>query len=227
MRRDARLVGRGMIWLFTSILLWMTSSIVVSQVDDVLATPLLVEASDGIYRDRIDVHWNAVAGVAWYEVYRSAFPRHMYICIATTKELQIADHQMKASQYYYYKVRACLETGCGPFSEPAMGSWEIGVPEGAFATRGQFADRIRIEWNRVENATLYYVYRSANPDDIDALLYMGYETFLDDFGGLPGKTYYYHVRALTTSTGSALTEPLPGYRDATLRIVSRFSTLTE
>ena len=227
MRRDTRLAGRGTIWLFACILLWMASSIVVAQSEEILATPIFVEASDGVYADRIDVHWNAVDDVTRYEVFRSTFPQYMYIPIAVTMELQVSDHQIQASQYYYYKVRACLETGCGPFSEPDVGSWEIGVPEGAFATRGRFADKIRIEWTRVENATLYYVYRSANPDDLDALLYMGYKPFLDDFGALSGKTYYYHVRALTTSTGSALTEPLPGYRDATLRIASRYWTLTE
>lgn len=103
----------------------------------------------------------------------------------------------------------------------------MGVPQGALATRGRFADKIRVEWKRVENATLYYVYRSDEPDRLDALLYMGYAPFLDDFGALAGKTYYYHVRALTTLTGSALTDSLPGYWDATLRVLSRYWALTE
>lgn len=204
----------------------MASAVAVGQQDEI-GVPDQVTASDGIYTDRIDVHWNAVDGATHYEVQRSTFLNYMYVPIAYTTELHISDRQIKASQYYYYKVRACLESNCGPLSEPDVGSWEIGVPEAAFATRGRYADKIRVEWNPVENATLYYVYRSDEPESIDALLYMGYEPFLDDFGALAGKTYYYHVRALTTSTGSGLTDPLPGYRDATLSISSRNQALTK
>lgn len=229
MRNETRAYGNSVAWLLltAATLLWVCSSTVIAQREDTLEGPNLVEASDGTYTDRIDVSWNAIEGALRYEVSRSTFLRHMYIPIAFTTELQFSDYQIQASQYYYYKVRACLESDCGPFSEPDVGSWEIGVPEGAYATRGRFADKIRIEWNRVENATLYYVYRSDDPENLDALLYMGYEPFLDDFGALSGKTYYYHVRALTTSTGSALTDPLPGYRDVTLQIASRNLALTE
>lgn len=205
----------------------MAASAVVAQTAEIMATPILVEASDGCYTDRIDVQWNEVDGAVRYEVYRSTFLRHMYIPIAVTTDSRVSDRQIQASQYYYYKVRACQETGCGPFSEPNVGSWEISIPNGAYATRGRFADRVHVEWDRVENATLYYVYRSTNPDELDALLYMGRDPSYDDYGALSGKTYYYHVRALTTSTGSALTEPLPGYRDATLLIASRVWAITD
>jgi fibronectin type 3 domain-containing protein len=224
-RRIIRWVESGLFCFSVITLVMMTSTVVVGQ--DVVDTAVQVHASDGLYMDRIDIHWNAVDGAAWYEVYRSTFLQHMYIPIAMTTDLSVADKQMQASQYYYYKVRACYETDCGPFSEPDVGSWEIGIPKGAYATRGRFADRVHVKWDRVENATLYYVYRSTHPDELDALLYMGREPSYDDYGALSGKTYFYHVRALTTSTGSALTNPLPGYRDATLRAMSRFQALTE
>jgi fibronectin type 3 domain-containing protein len=225
-RRKTRCVSSGLFWFSAITLLWMASAVVVGQQDEI-GVPDQVTASDEIYSDRIDVHWNAVEGATRYELYRSTFLKYMYIPIAFTTELQISDREIQASQYYYYKVKACSEELCGPFSESDVGSWAIGVPEGAFATRGRYADKIRIEWNPVVNATFYYVYRSDEPENLDALLYMGYEPFLDDFGALAGKTYYYHVRALTTSTGSDLTDPLPGYRDATLSMIERFHLLTE
>jgi fibronectin type 3 domain-containing protein len=224
-RNTIRRIARGLFCVSVITLMWMTSIVVVGQ--HVSDTTLQVSASDGLYMDRVDIHWNAVDGAARYEVYRSTFLHHMYIPIAMTTDLSVADKQIQASQYYYYKVRACQGTDCGPFSEPDVGSWKIDIPQGAYATRGRFADRVHVKWNRVENATLYYVYRSTHPDELDALLYMGREPSYDDYGALSGKTYFYHVRALTTSTGSALTNPLPGYRDATLRATSRFQALTE
>ena len=181
------------------------------------AAPARVEASDDLHTDRIQVQWEPVSGATSYEVWRSTFQEHMYIPIAYTGLTEIVDRTIQASQYYYYKVRACGDDGCGAFSAFDVGSWMISVPDHVWATRGRFADRIVVTWDWVDGATLYYVYRSDHIDSGYHMLAMVDEREFRDTGALAGKVYYYRIRALTTSTGSDLSPPVIGYRDESLR----------
>ncbi|MFC2078401.1 fibronectin type III domain-containing protein [Candidatus Bipolaricaulota bacterium] len=199
----------------------------IAQTEDVLSAPASVEASDSVYTDRIEVRWSPVDGATHYEIHRSTFLRSMYIPMATINQTKFEDEALKASQYYYYKVRACQEDGCGPFSEPDIGSWDIKIPTGVSATRGRYPDKIRISWDRVTGATLYYVYRAPEEDGAYSVLSMVYKTTFDDSGASAGTIHYYRIRALTTSTGSDLSLPVTGYRDAILDVSARFLSVTE
>ncbi|MBU1050326.1 hypothetical protein KKG90_09925 [Candidatus Bipolaricaulota bacterium] len=106
MRSDARSVEAVTCVSLILFLVGIAALAVIGQKFQMIA-PDDVLASDEAYADRIDVHWNAVAGAMRYEVYRSTFLQHMYIPIAMTTDLSVSDKQIQASQYYYYKVRAC------------------------------------------------------------------------------------------------------------------------
>ncbi|MBU1049481.1 hypothetical protein KKG90_05585 [Candidatus Bipolaricaulota bacterium] len=104
MKRAIQWTGYALIG-FVSVTI--TAGPAIAQISDLHAGTIQVSASDGTYTDRIAVCWTPVEGATSYEVYRSTFLQHMYIPIAMTTDLSVSDKQIQASQYYYYKVRAC------------------------------------------------------------------------------------------------------------------------
>jgi fibronectin type 3 domain-containing protein len=223
-----RMRSLNRLWMgaFLAVLVCVAGERALAQAD-LLASPHQVNATRNDFVDKIVVSWSAVEGAATYDVFRSTLEKYMYIPWTTTSETSISDRNFGASQHYYYKVRACRDGSCGPFTDPVIGSWDIAVPSGVSATRGRFSDKIVITWERVTGATLYYVCRAAEEDGTYRVLAMVYRTEFVDTGGSAGTTHFYRIRALTTSTGSGLSEAALGYRDATPSIPSRYRTLTE
>jgi len=59
----------------------------------------------------IKLSWNAVAGAAGYEIYRSASKTGTYEKIGTTSSLSYIDEALESGMTYYYKVRMYMEHG--------------------------------------------------------------------------------------------------------------------
>ena len=76
-------------------------------------------------------------------------------------------------------------------------------PTGIQASDGTYTDKVRITWNSVSGASYYRVYRATSSGGSKtALGSWQSSTLYDDTSANPGTTYYYFVKAATSSSGS-------------------------
>jgi hypothetical protein len=79
----------------------------------------------------------------------------------------------------------------------------INPPTGVQASDGTYTDKVRITWNSVAGASYYHVYRATSSGGSKTPLGSWQSsTTYDDTSAIPGQTYYYFVKAATSSSGS-------------------------
>ena len=85
--------------------------------------PQNLSASDGEYSGKIVVTWDGVEGINHYLVYRSRAENGEYVVIAQTTNTSFDDTTVEvgSDNVYWYKVRACADGSCGPFSNVDSG----------------------------------------------------------------------------------------------------------
>jgi hypothetical protein len=170
----------------------------------ILAAPVGVLASDGLYTDRIYLTWEAVAGAAGYEIWRSTAPSpDSALLIATVDGSPYEDAAVISEQIYYYWVTAKDSTGVSEFSLADAGWQELASPADVVASDGLYFDRVHISWGLVAGATGYALYRGAAP--AGERRFIGSVTngsAYDDFSAEEHLTYYYVVTA-SNSYGSS------------------------
>jgi len=88
------------------------------------SVPTNVDASDGMYMDRVRISWESVERAAYYEVYRtdSDSPPGSGALPLIDKTLTVLDDFSAAPNTdYYYWVRACNSAGCSDVSNYDLG----------------------------------------------------------------------------------------------------------
>lgn len=86
-----------------------------------------------------------------------------------------------------------------------------GIPTEVGASKGGFADRVRVGWRYVWGATGYEVWRSASPGSPGSLIGTATRTTFDDTTVPGASTFYYSVRALNAAGRSAPSRPAAGW----------------
>ncbi|MDL2280639.1 fibronectin type III domain-containing protein [Selenomonadales bacterium OttesenSCG-928-I06] len=152
----------------------------------------------------IIVTWSATAGAILYFVYRSTFQNGNYELATTTPNTSFTDTGLDANTTYYYKVAAYngSEIGlmAGPVSATTFSDNPPQPPLNVVA-RALSQTSIIVSWSPVNNADLYYVYRSDSENGTYSLVGITPTTNYTDTGLNPGTTYYYKVASLNNSTG--------------------------
>lgn len=165
--------------------------------------PTLVRASDGSFPDRIRVTFNPVAGATVYRVFRCQDNGNT--CgtpIAYPKAGIFDDKNAIPGVIYYYRVKACTSVKCGKFSSADTGyiRTEPAAPTGVNASDGIYVKRVQLNWNKVDDATVYRVYRcSDGGQSCGAPIGYPKTTTFNDFNGIPGEVYYYRIKACATN----------------------------
>ncbi|MCX7844792.1 MAG: hypothetical protein N2507_05670 [Candidatus Bipolaricaulota bacterium] len=198
--------------------------------------PPNVQASDGVYADRVRVSWGAVAGAARYEVWRAAARDGPYELLAETTATSYDDRAVTVGTTYWYKVRAWNVLGHGPFSEPDSGYAAAGgdgrdegalpgQPRNVQASDGAYLDRIRVTWDAVPGAKRYEVLRSdTGREDDFVLLATVTATSYDDVQDVAlCVTRWYKVRACHEAGCGPASVADSGYRGGTLAQVTGLS----
>ena len=93
----------------------------------------------------------------------------------------------------------------------------LSAPTGVSASDGSSASHVHITWNSVSGASHYAVYRNTVDNSAGAAGLSAWQinTSYDDNSAVPGVTYYYFVRAATSSSGdhpSPYSAPDAGWR---------------
>ena len=192
-----------------------------------LSPPTGVSASDNAYTDAVQITWDTVSGASHYQVYRANS--------LTGTKTAISDWQTETSYYdtsvtngevYYYWVKAATSSSgdnATGFSSPDTGFCTgvvptlptfLSPPTGVSAS-DTLVNKVQITWNAVSGASHYQVYRANNLLATKTAI-SGWQTgtSYDDTSVAPWTTYYYWVKAATSSSGDNATgfsSPDTGY----------------
>lgn len=174
------------------------------------APPTGVNASDGLFTNKIEIDWKAVQGAKYYRVLRAISPFDEPVPITNWQVSNYhRDYEATPEVIYYYWVQASLsETGyqAGKRSESDWG-WRmvkssLPAPTGLSATNGVYADRVAAAWNPVAGASHYRLYRSiASGGERLPISEWQVETNLTDTTVTIGVVYHYWARAATDASG--------------------------
>lgn len=131
--------------------------------------PANASATSNTSTQNIKFTWTAVREAASYRVFRSIPSGGSFEQVATTTELLHIDISAMPGLLYRYKVQSCSEANgggiCSNDSTVALGYRALLPPANVSASLGDSADNIRLEWDSVDGATHYFVYRRT-PDGL-------------------------------------------------------------
>lgn len=138
-----------------------------------------VTASDGVFADKIRVRWTGVPGATGYKIYRSAStntnPRNAtavgsVVGAGTTEFDDIGLNEGETFNYWVKAVGALglLSKSYSPMNQGSTGVTP-GVPQQVTAT-ATLTDKVEVEWDAVDGATGYRVYRAPAADGTKAFL---------------------------------------------------------
>ncbi|MBP5510039.1 MAG: InlB B-repeat-containing protein [Kiritimatiellae bacterium] len=180
---------------------WMTSESAAG--NRKIGVPRNVAASDGTSADWITVTWSAVEGAVSYRVLRATteFVEDA-VEVGTSAGTSWMDLNAANGVTYNYWVVAVGASFEGEASASDVGYLRLAAPEGVTASNGGFADRVKIAWNAVAEASHYRVYRSASASGSKTPV-SGWQTALNysDTTAEPGVTYWYFVVAAADVEG--------------------------
>jgi hypothetical protein len=198
---------------------------IIVTISDVLSPPTGIEASDAAYTDAVEITWDTVTGASHYQVYRANSLTGTKIAISSWQtETSYYDNSITCGEDYYYWVKAATSSSgdnATDFSSPDTGyctgivpSLPIFPPTGVSAS-DTLVNKVRITWNFVTGASHYRVYRANNLlATKTAISNWQTGTSYDDASVAPWTTYWYWVKAATSSSGDNATgfsNPDTGY----------------
>jgi len=191
--------------------------------------PTNVVATDRTYTDKVQVTWSAAVNTAKYEVWRNTSNNSgtaSKISGTDVVGLSYADTTAVAGTTYYYWVKAKNAAGVvSSYSASDAGTRAVVTllaPTNVVASDRTYTDKVRITWDRVNNATAYEVWRSSGDSSAPlAKINTANITtqYYDDFTAVAGVTYFYYIKAKnpavldsTSSVAAKGTRSLPARR---------------
>jgi hypothetical protein len=182
--------------------------------------PTGFQASDGAFADRVRLSWNGVPGATVYRVFRctSSATGSCGLPIKFPKGLSFDDTGGSSGKNYWYRVKACTQNQCSPFSAANTGFRAVSklqAPTGVRASDGTFSDRVSVGWNGVTGATVYRLFRCTSSTTGSCGLPVKFPkgTGFDDRGGVNNTIYWYRVKACTPDRCSSFSVANTGYRN--------------
>ena len=162
-----------------------------------------VWATTGELETGIRLTWETVVRATSYHVFRAEEENGPYTLLIQTPYISFTDEvgREHMGRWYWYKVRACNDAGCGPFSAPVRGyAGYPPAPVNVHATVPDPAgDRIVITWDPVPGATQYDVLRDrVEHGTYPTLVAQVTIPYAEDTSARPGLRYWYKVRARNT-----------------------------
>ena len=169
----------------------------------VLAQPVITASNDAL-TGKVMVTWKAVAGAKEYKVYRATETNGKYSLIETTGDTSITDKNTVTDQTYYYYVVAIADN---TKANSAASAIEKRVADCAKPTVTGTADvntgKPRLNWEAVEGAVSYKIYRATTPDGEYELMHTTKGTTYQNVTAEAGNTYYYKITAQGKMSSSA------------------------
>jgi fibronectin type 3 domain-containing protein len=177
-----------------------------------IPTPSNLTASDGTSAAGIVLNWDAVQGVENYKVFRATSVTGTKTHLGKITENTYTDSSAGSGDMFVYWVAACSGEVCSEYSNSDTGFRILESPT-VTASLGSALDAVTLSWNSISNTVYFEIYRTesvdVNPLSASVLAVItktrsSIPTTYKDKTGLPGKNYYYWVRACRNSICSTL-----------------------
>jgi len=161
-----------------------------------LEYPLNVHATDGEYFNEIYISWDSVIGAIDYEVWRNSEPVTISAkIIQTVINNTHTDKDIFPGKRYYYWVKASSSVCNSHYSDYDEGYASLGVPSSIHATTN-LIDYVKICWESVIGAVDYTVDYTMNDRRMMNIQKFQDENCLIHTNAIPGREYYYRVKAI-------------------------------
>lgn len=206
-RRGGKTTG---LIVFAMLVAWMLPGCWPLWRDATPDVPADLEASEGAYADHVRLEWSEVQGATRYDLARAALEDGPYDALAELVETRYDDADVTPGVVYWYRVRACADGRCSPWSAPVSGYAEAPPedapppPTGITASRGTHTDRVRVRWDEAPAATQYAVYRAGDQFGHYTRVGETPDTEFEDTTVTPGMSYWFRVRACNVAGCSPL-----------------------
>jgi len=186
-------------------------------------SPANVQATDGIYPDKVEITWNSSSGATSYNIYRSADGISYALIAGEVTGLTYNDTSVTLSNpptYYQYKVTAVNSAGNSGIdstgTEPDQGYADPTIfmenaPSNVTATDGTIAGTITISWNSLTNATHYRLYKSSSSGGTYTLEQDNITAATYNFSSTAGTTWWFKVSAVDAYSESGMSLPDDGH----------------
>ncbi|MBU45224.1 MAG: hypothetical protein CMN76_18575 [Spirochaetaceae bacterium] len=197
--------------------------------------PGSVQASRGIYNDRIELEWSAVPGATHYGLFRYDYGRKVWEGPQTIRSNRFTDRDgnVKSGRWFAYVVVAANEAGNSAYSQPALGRANpnaqragLILPPPNNVRSSMTGETVRIDWDAVKGASEYYVFRTQvrGKGFLDAMTGSDYEyvasvpagktSFSEKVPGKPGDLFFYVIRTKSDLGGeSENSDKVSAYRN--------------
>ena len=172
--------------------------------------------------------WRAVYGATSYRIYRSTSRGSGYSLLGTTTATSYTNTGAKAGTTYYYRVKACNDTGLSPYSNIVSGQVKSVTPKPSAPVvkigHSAASGKPMLTWNAVSGATSYKVYRATSQKGTYSLLGTVTATSYTNTGAKAGVTYYYKVKAVNSAGESAFSNVVSGKTTVTTLTMGHSAT---
>ena len=176
----------------------------VVRAETLLAKPAGVKAAS-TSGTSVTVSWNAVAGAAGYQVWRSTSSTGTFNAVGSVTTTSRACTALTTGTTYYFKVRAYKEVNgkkiYGDYSAVVNAVPKLVAPSNVKAVPDT-ATGIKISWSAVSGATGYQVWRATSATGTFTAIGSVTTTNRVSTGLKAGTTYYYKVRAYKEVNGT-------------------------
>lgn len=186
----------------------------ISDAGQILSPPSFVDATKGLFADRIIVNWLAVTGATSYEVLVNTIDStngasFIYSGSATSYTYTTS----LATNEQYFWVSARNSSGLSVPSASVVGYASLSAPTGLAASRGTQSNRVSITWTARAGATGYNLYRNTS-SNVAGLVQIatGWIATAYTDTSIDGDTeYHYWVQATNRLSSSVLSTSSRGY----------------
>ena len=164
-----------------------------------LAAPQRVEASDGVFVDKVVLNWALSFGADSYDVFRNTVnDQGAATLVGNTAELTFPDTTAVPGTTYFYWIKTVKSGFSTDFSFSDTG-FAFATPQKIVASDGEFFNKLEVAWDFVQGAQSYTIFRhtsneSAEATQISAIL----GTRFQDMTAEPGQVYFYWVKAINS-----------------------------
>lgn len=174
--------------------------------------PSGLNASDGTNADGVEVVWDAVDGAKSYRLSRSeqSSPN------ATTDPVEcrsnsFLDRSAEPGRGYVYRVTAVTPMGGETAPSGADDGWRGFVKPVLKASRGEFTDRVRIEWSAVPGVDGYEISRDDSSTPIATISKQATTSF-EDRKATAGQRHSYTVQPVVAGRDAPESDAATGWR---------------
>ena len=180
--------------------------------------PTGLNASKGIYSDRINVSWTGVFGAGAYRLRRGlTLDPNFADVIADVGGTSFSDRDIQPGVVYYYWAQSVNSYGVSSLSGSDGGWVTLSPPSAISASDGIHTNRIHVQWLPSAGAATYELWRNTDNDPNTASrLFFTDELQYDDAIVDSGKIYFYWVKAKTVVFTSGFSDSDSGYASSGL-----------